>query len=149
MTSHFASKQDEGLGLFIANGVEGMSERDKKNWPSLTDQEDSSGRDPERGSGTQVLTRPKPKLMPPSMYKVILLNDDFTPMDFVVHILVKFFSKTETEAADIMLQVHQQGSGVAGIFTHEVAETKVYLVNDYSRKNRHPLKCIMEPDGQR
>ena len=96
------------------------------------------------GSGTQTLVRAEPKLKEPSMYKVILVNDDFTPMDFVVHILQKFFSKNGEEAQRIMMQVHQQGSGVAGIYAHEIAETKVFVVNDYARKNRHPLKCTME-----
>jgi ATP-dependent Clp protease adaptor protein ClpS len=96
------------------------------------------------GTGTQTLVQSKPRLQEPPMFKVILLNDDFTPMDFVVHILSKFFAKSNEEATTIMLQVHQQGSGVAGIFSHEIAETKVYLVNDYSKKNKHPLKCVME-----
>lgn len=96
------------------------------------------------GQGTQTLVRPKPEVQEPSMYKVVLLNDDFTPMDFVVHILQKFFSKSTEEATTIMLQVHQVGNGIAGVFTHEIAETKVYVVNDYARKNKHPLKCVME-----
>lgn len=96
------------------------------------------------GTGTQTLVRPKNELKEPSFYKVVLLNDDFTPMDFVVHVLQKFFSKNMDEANRIMMQVHQQGSGVAGIFSHEIAETKVYVVNDYARKSKHPLKCTME-----
>ena len=87
------------------------------------------------GGGTQTLVRAKPKLQEPPQYKVVLLNDDFTPMDFVVHVLGKFFAKTGEDATRIMLQVHHQGSGVAGIFSHEIAETKTYLVNDYARKN--------------
>lgn len=93
---------------------------------------------------TGTLTQTRSKTKEPSLYKVILLNDDYTPMDFVVHILVKFFRKNEAEAHNIMLQVHQKGAGVAGVFSHEVAETKVYLVNEYSRQHHHPLKCIME-----
>lgn len=93
---------------------------------------------------TGTLTRAKPSIKEPSMYKVVLLNDDFTPMDFVILILQKFFSKSEMEANNIMLQVHHQGSGIAGIFSHEIAETKVYLVNEYSRQHSHPLKCVME-----
>jgi ATP-dependent Clp protease adaptor protein ClpS len=103
-----------------------------------------NGRGP--GSGTQTLVRPKAaeKVQEPSFYKVLLLNDDFTPMDFVIHVLQKFFAKNSEEATQIMLQVHHQGSGVAGVFTHEVAETKTYLVNDYAKKNKHPLKAAME-----
>lgn len=103
---------------------------------------DSSGDDP--GAGTQTLVKPKQELKEPAFYKVVLLNDDFTPMDFVVHVLQKFFGKTGDDANKIMLQVHHQGSGVAGVFSFEIAETKVYLVNDYARKNKHPLKCVME-----
>ena len=103
---------------------------------------DASGEDP--GAGTQTLVKPKQELKEPSFYKVVLLNDDFTPMDFVVHILQKFFGKTGDDANKIMLQDHHQGSGVAGVYSHEIAETKVYLVNDYAKKNKHPLKCVME-----
>lgn len=93
---------------------------------------------------TQTLTRPESKTKKPSMYKVVLLNDDFTPREFVVHILIRFFSKSETEANNLMLQVHHQGSGVAGVFSFEIAETKTYQVNSYSKQNQYPLKCIME-----
>jgi len=99
------------------------------------------------GAGTHTLVKPEPRLKEPSFFKVILLNDDFTPMDFVVLVLTKFFAKSTEEATKIMLQVHHQGSGVAGVFSHEIAETKVYLVNDFSRKNKHPLKCVMEKDA--
>lgn len=106
--------------------------------------QDEKGDDEHPGSGTHTLVKPKPRLEEPRFYKVILLNDDFTPMDFVVLILSKFFQKNADEATQIMLQVHNQGSGVAGTYSYEIAETKVYLVNDYARKNKHPLKCVME-----
>ena len=86
----------------------------------------------------------KPKLKKPPLYKVILLNDDFTPMDFVIEILMDFFNMSEDKATMVMLQVHTQGVGVCGIYSKEVAETKVYIVNDYSRENQHPLLCSME-----
>lgn len=86
----------------------------------------------------------KPRLKQPPLYKVILLNDDYTPMDFVVHILEVFFSVDRENATRIMLEIHTHGKGVCGMFTHEIAETKVSLVNDYSRENQHPLLCIME-----
>ncbi|MCB0384207.1 MAG: ATP-dependent Clp protease adapter ClpS [Bdellovibrionales bacterium] len=95
-------------------------------------------------SSAGTLTKTRPKVKEPAMYKVVLLNDDYTPMDFVVHILRKFFHKSDPEATNIMLQVHHQGAGIAGIFSHELAETKVYLVSEYARQNQHPLKCIME-----
>ena len=94
--------------------------------------------------GTEVLSRPSSKTKPPSFYKVIILNDDFTPRDFVVHILQKFFRKNETDATHLMLEVHNKGLGVAGVFTFEIAETKAYQVNDYSRQHQHPLKCVVE-----
>ncbi|MBI3442057.1 MAG: ATP-dependent Clp protease adapter ClpS [Proteobacteria bacterium] len=93
-----------------------------------------------------VLTRTRAKLQKPAMYRVLLLNDDFTPMDFVVHVLERFFSKNKQEATEIMLQVHRRGVGVCGVYTYEVAETKVNLVMDYARKNEHPLQCTMEKE---
>ena len=105
--------------------------------------------DPDAGATEgQTITQFKPKLKKPSMYKVLLLNDDFTPMDFVILILKRFFRKNEEESAKIMLQVHQQGSGIAGVFSHEIAETKVYLVNEFARSSQHPLKCIMEEESK-
>ncbi len=86
----------------------------------------------------------EPKLKRPPLYKVILINDDYTPMEFVVHILESFFVIDRENATRIMLEVHTRGKGVCGIFTHEIAETKVALVNNYSRENNHPLLCTME-----
>lgn len=86
----------------------------------------------------------KPKLKKPPLYKVILLNDDYTPMEFVVHVLEQFFALPREKAVRIMLQVHTQGKGVCGVYTREIAETKVALVNEYSRENQHPLLCTME-----
>lgn len=88
----------------------------------------------------------KPKLKKPPMYKVIILNDDYTPMEFVVHILQAFFNLTHEKAQNVMLNVHQKGKGVCGVYTHDVAETKVDLVNDYSKQNQHPLLTTMEAD---
>lgn len=100
--------------------------------------------DNESGSGTQTITRPKVATRTPALYRVLLLNDDFTPMDFVIHILQKFFQKEYNEAMQIMLQVHHRGAGVAGTFSYEIAETKVVQVNQYSKQHKHPLKCTME-----
>jgi ATP-dependent Clp protease adaptor protein ClpS len=86
----------------------------------------------------------KPKLKRPPLYKVILLNDDFTPMDFVIEILMDFFAMSEQKATLIMLQIHTQGVGVCGTYSKDVAETKVYIVNEYSRAHQHPLMCSME-----
>lgn len=87
-----------------------------------------------------------PRVETPKMYKVILLNDDYTPMDFVVLVLRRFFGKTEDEANKIMLDVHKKGSGIAGVFTLEVAEMKVMQVNQYSQMNEHPLKSTLEEE---
>ena len=86
----------------------------------------------------------KPKLKQPPLYKVILLNDDYTPMDFVVYILETFFLMDRENATRIMLEVHTKGKGICGMFTHEVAESKVAQVNSFSRENQHPLLCTME-----
>ena len=83
-------------------------------------------------------------LKKPPLYKVILLNDDFTPMDFVIEVLMDFFGMPEDKATRIMLQIHTQGIGICGIYTRDVAETKVTIVNDYSREHQHPLLCSME-----
>ena len=93
-----------------------------------------------------TLLKPKPKAKKPNMYKVILLNDDYTPMDFVILVLEKFFGKNRAEATEIMLHVHRRGVGVCGIFTYEIAETKVVQVMDYARLNEQPLQCTMEKE---
>jgi ATP-dependent Clp protease adaptor protein ClpS len=86
----------------------------------------------------------KPKLKRPPLYKVILLNDDYTPMDFVVEVLESFFQLDREKATQVMLHVHTRGMGICGTFTRDIAETKVALVNDYSRQHQHPLLCTME-----
>lgn len=93
-----------------------------------------------------VVQESKPKLQRPPMFKVILLNDDYTPMEFVVIVLERFFQKNREEATRIMLHVHQRGIGVCGIFTREVAESKVRQVMSFSSENQHPLQCTMEPE---
>jgi ATP-dependent Clp protease adaptor protein ClpS len=96
------------------------------------------------GSGTSIATRTRPKTKRPALYRVLLLNDDYTPMEFVVHVVEKFFQKGREEATQIMLHVHQHGVGECGIYTYEVAETKVTQVMDFARKHQHPLQCVME-----
>ena len=93
-----------------------------------------------------TITKYKPRTAKPPLYKVILLNDDFTPMEFVILVLKKFFMKSDGEATRIMMAVHAEGAGLAGVYTFEVAETKVYSVNEFSRRHKHPLKCIMEKE---
>ena len=96
--------------------------------------------------GADVATRTRTRTKKPSLYRVLLLNDDYTPMEFVVYVLERFFSKTRDEATQIMLHVHQHGVGLCGIFTYEVAETKVAQVLDLARRNEHPLQCTMEKE---
>ena len=98
------------------------------------------------GNGTGVVTRTKPKTKKPSMYKVLLLNDDYTPMEFVVLVLERFFHKNREEATQIMLHVHRRGIGICGVYTYDVAETKVVQVIDFARKHQHPLQCTMEKE---
>ncbi len=94
--------------------------------------------------GTTVVTRKKRKTKRPDLYRVVLLNDDYTPMEFVVHVLMRFFQQSQENAMQIMMHVHNHGVGECGVFTYEVAETKVTQVMDFSRKNQHPLQCVME-----
>jgi ATP-dependent Clp protease adaptor protein ClpS len=100
----------------------------------------------EGGVGAAVVTQTKPKTQKPSLYRVLLLNDDYTPMEFVVYVLEQFFNKSREDATAIMLHVHQHGVGVCGVFTYEVAETKVAQVIDSARRHQHPLQCTMEKD---
>ena len=108
------------------------------------DDDDVDGGAGDGGGGTGVATKTKPKTKKPSMYRVLLMNDDYTPMEFVVHVLERYFNKDAQEATQIMLHVHQKGIGVCGIFPFEIAETKVMQVTDLARKNQHPLQCTME-----
>jgi ATP-dependent Clp protease adaptor protein ClpS len=98
------------------------------------------------GSSTGLIVKTKPQTKKPSLYRVLILNDDYTPMEFVVHILERFFSKSREEAVDIMLHIHKHGVGMCGVFTYEVAETKVTQVIDFARQHQHPLQCTMEKD---
>ncbi len=99
-----------------------------------------------QGPAQGTLTQAKTKTKKPSMYKVIMLNDDYTPMEFVVHVLQKFFRMDMSQATTVMLHVHQRGVGICGVYTYEVAETKVTQVVDYARKNQHPLQLTLEKE---
>ena len=109
----------------------------------MTDENDN-----EQGTGPGVdigvITKPEQKTKRPSLYKVILLNDDYTPQDFVVWLLQAVFNKDQDEAVRIMMHVHQNGIGVCGVYTYEVAETKVAQVMELARRNQHPLQCTLE-----
>ena len=111
-------------------------------WTDMSDNDRRGG----EGPGTGVIVKPKAKTKKPSMYKVLMLNDDYTPMEFVVHILERFFAKSRQEATRIMLHVHRRGVGICGVYTYEVAETKVTQVMDFARQHQHPLQCTLEKD---
>ncbi|WP_394752504.1 ATP-dependent Clp protease adapter ClpS [Crenothrix sp.] len=101
--------------------------------------------DPLRDDDNDVsVQEAQPKLKRPPLYKVILLNDDFTPMHFVIELLIQFFAMSTNKATQVMLQIHTQGVGVCGTYSKDVAETKVYIVNEYSKQHQHPLLCSME-----
>ena len=104
--------------------------------------DDDIGGDLDRG----VAVKSRTKTEKPSMYKVLLLNDDYTPMEFVIHVLEHFFSKSQEEATKIMMHVHQKGVGVCGVFTYEIAETKVNQTMDFAQQHQHPLQCTIEKD---
>jgi len=110
----------------------------------MADESSNDRNELENEGSTQVLVRPLPKTKTPPFYKVLMLNDDFTPRDFVVHVLQKFFRKDEAEATHLMLTIHNKGAAVAGVYSYEIAETKAYQCNDYSKKNNYPLKCTVE-----
>jgi ATP-dependent Clp protease adaptor protein ClpS len=111
--------------------------------PRMADDDRKKRQEP-NGPGTAVITKTKPQTKRPNMYRVLLLNDDYTPMEFVVHVLERFFNKDREAATQIMLHVHHHGIGECGIYTYEVAETKVTQVMDFARKHHHPLQCVME-----
>jgi ATP-dependent Clp protease adaptor protein ClpS len=107
---------------------------------------DNDGEGEGGGAGSGLATKTRTRTKKPSLYRVLLLNDDYTPMEFVVFVLERFFNKTRDEATTIMLHVHQHGVGLCGVFTYEVAETKVAQVLDLARRNEHPLQCTMEKE---
>ena len=98
------------------------------------------------GTGTGLAVKTKPRTKKPSMYKVLMLNDDYTPMEFVVHVLERIFGKSREEATKIMMHVHRRGVGICGVYTYEVAETKVTQVVDFARRHQHPLQCTLEKE---
>lgn len=120
----------------------GMEDKTRRSVLSADDDDGESGNGSDSGTGiaSKVLTKTKR----PSMYRVLILNDDYTPMEFVVHILERFFNKGREEATQIMLHVHHHGVGECGVYTYEVAETKVTQVMDFARRHQHPLQCVME-----
>ena len=115
------------------------------NRPYMADKDDRPD-DGGDGVDTVIVAKPKSKTQRPSMYKVLLLNDDYTPMEFVVLVLERFFGITNQHAVELMLTVHRRGVAVVGVFSFEVAETKVTQVMDFALQNQHPLQCTMEKE---
>jgi ATP-dependent Clp protease adaptor protein ClpS len=111
--------------------------------PRMADDDRKKKGDP-GGPGTAVITKTKTQTKRPNLYRVLILNDDYTPMEFVTHVLERFFGKDHEAATRIMLHVHHHGIGECGVYTYEVAETKVTQVMDFARKHQHPLQCVME-----
>lgn len=112
----------------------------------MSDDDGAGGGAIDGDTNTGLATRTRAKTKRPSLYRVMLLNDDYTPMEFVVFVLERFFNKSREEATRIMLHVHQKGVGLCGVYTYEVAETKVAQVLDMAQRNEHPLQCVMEKD---
>ena len=118
-------------------------------WTAIVDSRPAAGDEGDGDDKEQdgaVVTRTRSKTQRPSMYKVLLLNDDYTPMEFVVHVLERFFGMSNAQAVEVMLTVHRRGVAVVGVFSYEIAETKVTQVMEYARRNEHPLQCTMEKE---
>jgi len=126
------------------HGGEGAWRTDKADALIFMSGDEDKGDEGDMRGGTVTKTEPKTKR--PSLYKVLLLNDDYTPMDFVVYVLERFFNKATDEANRIMMHVHQKGVGICGVYTYEVAETKVAQVMNFARQHQHPLQCTMEKE---
>lgn len=109
-------------------------------WPLIMSDKEDGDSDGE----ADVVVKTRPKTQRPPLYKVLMLNDDYTPMEFVVHVLERFFGMNHAQAFEIMLTVHKKGLAVVGVFSHEIAETKVTQVMDFARQHQHPLQCTME-----
>jgi ATP-dependent Clp protease adaptor protein ClpS len=113
--------------------------------PTILVSQEHSGPEDDR-SGGSILVEPQTTTKPPKLYKVVLLNDDYTPMDFVILVLKKFFNKNEHQASQIMLDVHKKGAGIAGVYPLEIAEMRSMQCNQFARMNQHPLKSTLEPE---
>lgn len=139
--------QSDLINLILLASSQGPHDQSRTVAPRLSDPNRfDNDDDNDGGSGTGVVVKTRTKTKKPSMYRVLMLNDDYTPMEFVVHVLERFFNKTREEATRIMLHVHKRGVGVCGVFTYEIAETKVQQVMDFARQHQHPLQCTLEKE---
>jgi ATP-dependent Clp protease adaptor protein ClpS len=134
--------RDMRSGFAEALGLDGWVAEEPGPGSTMSDDDKREGDE----NVTGVVVRTKPKTKKPSLYKVLMLNDDYTPMEFVVHVLELFFSKNREEAQRIMMHVHRRGVGICGVYTYEVAESKVTQVMDFARQHQHPLQCTLEKE---
>src|SRR6202795_2099955 len=132
------------LGAWKTDAAMPPPDANPKTQPPRLADDDRKRKGDQNGPGTAVITKTKPQTKRPNLYRVLLLNDDYTPMEFVVHVLERWFNKDHEAAHLIMMHVHQHGIGEWGVYTYEVAETKVTQVMDFARKHQHPLQCVME-----
>jgi ATP-dependent Clp protease adaptor protein ClpS len=139
----YQEQENHKLSESMIASARHMSSDRRKPAPRAADN-DRNKRGDSGGPGTAVISKTRTQVKKPSFYRVLLLNDDYTPMEFVVHVLERFFNKDREAATRIMLHVHHHGIGECGIDTYEVAETKVTQVMDFARKHQHPLQCVME-----
>lgn len=148
--SHVHTHVDRRRSWLERTGIHAIAPRQWASAPRSAGPRNTGPRGPGQntpgGPATGVITKPRAKTQKPSMYKVLLLNDDYTPMEFVVHVLERFFGKNHEEATQIMLHVHRKGVGICGVYPYEIAETKVTQVIDLARKHQHPLQCTLEKD---
>ena len=138
--------QSESLKILFNEALKFYIEYDIKEIPlSIMSEDNDNDNDNDQTDGnTKLATKPKTKI--PSLYRVLMMNDDYTPMEFVIEVLEKFFQKNREEATQIMLHVHQRGVGVCGIYTYDLAETKAMQVMNYARKYEHPLQVQLEKE---
>ena len=128
----------------LANERKSSRSKPARSKPTRSMADDDRKKKDPGGPGTAVITKTKTQTKKPNLYRVLILNDDYTPMEFVTHVLERFFGKDHEAATRIMLHVHHHGIGECGVYTYEVAETKVTQVMDFARKHQHPLQCVME-----
>ena len=145
MTHHLSPALPQAAGAFDGL-IDGLADRMRPRLAGDDDNKRRTDKGQTGGPGTAVITKTKPQTKRPNLYRVLLLNDDYTPMEFVVLVLERFFNKDREAATRIMLHVHHHGIGECGVFTYEIAETKVTQTVDYARKNQHPLQCTLEKE---
>lgn len=144
LSGRATAEADRMVEVAIVEPPSGAGRGKPSGRPAMSGEDDDEGGGSGSDTGTGAVTDVRTKTKRPSMYRVLILNDDYTPMEFVVHVLERFFNKQREEATQIMLHVHHRGVGECGVYTYEVAETKVTQVMGFARRHQHPLQCVME-----